>query len=187
MFAPGAIDDFSTANPLHFQLVNLQAALFDPAKPSPYSGRGRGGIRPAAAFWFRAVRRDGQIGLLDLAILTSAALLPVYHRFTDAGLLAVPVAWALSEMEGELRRFALGCLLLASPFLIPGATMLQEFSGRSEILQTLSRGRLWNWSILSHESWLILIICVVLLAARSLSRGHKPGQPRREPQPSIAS
>jgi len=28
MFAPGAIDDFSTANPLHFQLVNLQVALF---------------------------------------------------------------------------------------------------------------------------------------------------------------
>jgi len=188
MFAPGAIDDFSTANPLHFQLVNLQAALFPILQNRALTQVGAAVVFVVLlAFWFRAVRRDGQIGLLDLAILTSAALLPVYHRFTDAGLLAVPVAWALSEMEGELRRFALGCLLLASPFLIPGATMLQEFSGRSEILQTLSRGRLWNWSILSHESWLILIICVVLLAARSLSRGHKPGQPRREPQPSIAS
>ena len=188
MFAPGAIDDFSTANPLHFQLGNLQAALFPILQKRALTQFGTGLIFVVLiAFWFRAVCRDGQLGLLDLAILATAALLPVYHRFTDAGLLAVPVAWALREMQGERRGFAAGCLLLASPFLIPGATMLQEFSGRSEILQTLSRGRLWNWSILSHESWLILIICVVLLAARSLSRGHKPGQPRREPQPSIAS
>jgi hypothetical protein len=118
------------------------------------------------------VRRDREIGLLDLAILVSAALLPVYHRFTDAGLLLVPVAWALREMKGEMRGLAAGCLLLASPFLIPGATVLHEFSRRSETLQNLSRTRLWNLFILPHEAWLILILCVVLLTARSLSRAR---------------
>jgi hypothetical protein len=171
MFASGAIDDYSTANPLHFQLVNLQAALFPLL-------RNRTRTQIAAWFvsiilfglWFRALRRDREVGLLDLAILVSITLLPLYHRFTDAGLLLAPVAWALRELKGEMKRFAAGCLLLASPFLIPGATMLQEFSERSEVLQNLSRTRLWNLVLLPHESWLILVICVLLLMARSRTR-----------------
>jgi hypothetical protein len=183
MFAPGAVDDFSTANPLHFHMVNLQAALFPILQNRALTQIGAGLVFGVLlAFWCRAVRRDGQLGLLDLAILASAALLPVYHRFTDAGLLLVPVAWALREMQdkGERRGFAAGCLLLASPFLLPGATMLHEFSGRSEILQNLSRSRLWDWFILPHECWLILMLCVVLLTVRCLPRGHKlarSGQP----------
>lgn len=134
MFAPGAIDDFSTANPLHFQLINLQAAFFPILHKRTLTQLGAALVFVILlAFWFRAVRRDGQLGLLDLAIVASAALLPVYHRFTDAGLLLVPVAWALTEMEGELRGYAVGCLALASPFLLPGATILDEFSGRSAI------------------------------------------------------
>ena len=180
MFASGAIDDFSTANPLHFQLINLQAALFPILHNRALTQLGAAlAFVVVIAFWIRAVRRDGQLGLLDLAILASAALLPVYHRFTDAGLLLVPIAWALSEMEGELRGFAAGSLLLASPFLIPGATMLQEFSGRSAVLHNLSRSRLWDWFILPHECWLILMICVVLLTARCRFRGYKREQPKR--------
>jgi len=173
MFAPGAIDDFSTANPLRFQLVNLQVALFPVLQNRTLTQIAAWLVfTTLLGFWLRAVRRDREVGLLDLAILVSAALLPVYHRFTDAGLLLVPVAWALREMKGEMRAFAAGCLLLASPFLIPGATVLHEFSGRSEILQNLSRTRLWNLFILPHEAWLILILCVVLLTARSLSRAR---------------
>ena len=179
MFAPGAIDDFSTANPLAFQMVNLQAALFPVLQD-----RNRTQIVTWLVFiillalWFRAVRRDREVGLLDLAILVTAALLPVYHRFTDAGLLLVPVAWALSEIRGELRRFAAGCLVLASPFLIPGATVLHEFSAKYEILRQLSQTRLWGAFILPHEAWLTLILCVLLLTARSLPRnqaGRGPG------------
>jgi hypothetical protein len=176
MFAPGAIDDFSTANPLHFHMVNLQAALFPILQNRVLTQIGAGLVFVVLlAFWFRAVRRDGQLGLLDLAILAAAALLPVYHRFTDAGLLLIPVAWALGELQDkrERRAFAAGCLCLASPFLLPGAAMLHEFSGRSEILQGLSRSRWWDWFILPHECWLILILCVVLLRVRCLPRGHK--------------
>jgi len=188
MFAPGATNDFSTANPLHFQLINLQAALF----PILHN---RALTQLATAlvfillltFWFRAVRRDGQLGLLDLAIVVLAALLPVYHRFTDAGLLIVPLAWALTELEGERRRLAAGCLVLASPFLVPGATMLHEFSGASEILQSLTRSRLWNCFILPHECWAILMLCAVLLTARSLPRGHTLVQPVGDSLPSLGT
>jgi hypothetical protein len=184
MFAPGAIDDFSTANPLHFQLINLQAAFFPILHNRTLTQLGAALVFVILlAFWLRGVRRDGQLGLLDLAIVASAALLPVYHRFTDAGLLLVPVAWALREMEGELRGYAVGCLALTSPFLVPGATILNEFSGRSAILQNLSRTRLWNWFILPHECWSILMLCVVLLTVRSLPRAHPLVQPERDSLP----
>jgi len=185
MFAPNAIDDFSTGNPLHFQLINLQVALF----PILHN-RTLAQLGAALAFvvliilWLWAVRRDRQIGLLDLAIVASAALLPVYHRFTDAGLLVVPVAWALIELEGERRRFAVGCLVLASPFLVPGATMLHEFSRGTGMLQDISRSRLWNCFILPHECWSILMLCAVLLAARCLPKGHNPVQLERGSLPS---
>ena len=171
MFAPGAIDDFSTANRLHFQLVNLSVPLFP-----LFQGRALAEVAAALIFvailswWLFAVRRDRCLGLIDLAILASASLLPVYHRFMDAGILLIPVAWALSELKGELRSSATACLLLASPFLVPGATMLHEFSDRDEMLQTVSRSRFWESLILPHEAWLILLLCAVLIMARYHSR-----------------
>ena len=186
MFAPDATNDFSTANPLHFQLINLQAAIFPILHNRAVTQLGAALVFILLlTFWFRAVRCDRQLGLLDLAIVASAALLPVYHRFTDAGLLIVPVAWALTEWEGERRRLAAGCLVLTSPFLVPGATMLHEFSGRSEILQSLTPSRLWNWFFLPHECWAILMLCAVLLAARSVPRGHTVVQPVRDSLPSL--
>ena len=60
MFAPGAIDDFSTANPLHFHMVNLQAALFPILQNRVLTQIGAGLVFVVLlAFWFRAVRRDG--------------------------------------------------------------------------------------------------------------------------------
>jgi len=174
MFAPGAIDDFGAANPIHFQLVNLQPAVFPILQSRTLADLTAALVFVVLlAFWFRAVWRDRQIGLLDLAILASATLLPVYHRFTDAGLLLLPVAWALSEMKGELRSFATGCLLLISPFLIPGAAALSEFSARYGALKKVSTSRFWDPLILSHQPWLILMLCVVLLRARFLRPGHR--------------
>jgi hypothetical protein len=176
MFAPGAIDDFSTANPLNFQLVNLQAALFP-----IFQNRKLTDVSTALIFaillarWLWLVGRDRHLGLLDLAILASVSLLPVYHRFTDAGLLLVAVVWALTELKGDLRRFAVACLLLASPFLVPGASALHEFAGRDETFQNLSHGQFWESFLLPHEAWLILGLCIVLLQVRSMSHSARVG------------
>ena len=167
MFAPGAIDDFSTLNPLHFQLVNLSVSLF-PLLQSRIIAE----VSAALIFvvvlilWLLAVRRDGRLGFLDLAVLAAASLLPVYHRFMDAGILLIPVAWALSELEGELRNSAAACLLLASPFLVPGASVLHVFMDRYDALQRLSRTWFWESLILTHEAWLILLLSAVLIMAR---------------------
>ena len=170
MFAPGAIDDFSTANPLRFQMVNLQAALFPVLENRPYTQAATWAVFIVLlGLWFRATRRDRRVGLLDLAILATATLLPLYHRFTDAGLLLVPVTWALTELAREMRAFAAACLFLTVPFLVPGAAMLYEFSQGPGVLQRLSRTRVWDVLILPHQAWLILMICALLLAARILT------------------
>jgi hypothetical protein len=174
MFAPGAINDFSTANPLNFQLVNLQAALFPILQ-----NRRLTDISTALTFaillarWLLLVSRDRHLGLLDLAILASVSLIPVYHRFTDAGLLLVAVVWALTELKADLRHFAVACLLLVSPFLVPGASVLHEFSGKYATFQNVSHDRFWESFLLPHEAWLILALCVVLLRARSLPRSAR--------------
>ncbi|HUJ95330.1 MAG TPA: glycosyltransferase family 87 protein [Terriglobales bacterium] len=168
MFAPGAIDDFSAANPLAFQLVNLQVGLF-PVLQDRTVTQALVLLLFAIllALWFRAFHRDGQLGLLDLGVFASVALLFIYHRFTDAGLLLLAVAWALCQLQGKLRNFAIICLALAVPFLIPGATVLEEFSGKYPAFEKLSRSPAWDMFILPHEAWLILAMCVVLVAARS--------------------
>jgi hypothetical protein len=171
MFAPGAIDDFSTANPMSFQVINFQAALF-PILQNRFAVQ----LTTAMIFilvlsiWLWIVSRDGKLGLLDLAILASAALLPVYHRFTDAGMLLVAVTWSLTELRGRSRQYAIACLILLIPFLVPGATMLYELSERNQFLQKLSYAWLWRSLIIPHECWAILAICGVLLAARFKNR-----------------
>ena len=44
--------------------------------------------------------------------------------------------------------------------------MLHEFSHKYETLQEFSRSRLWEPLILTHEAWLILLLCAVLIMAR---------------------
>jgi hypothetical protein len=159
-------------------MVNLQAALFPVLQNRTYTQVATWAVFVVVlGLWFRAVCRDRRVGLLDLAILATATLLPLYHRFTDAGLLLVPVTWALTEIAGKMRAFAAGCLVLAVPFLIPGAAMLYEFSQQPGVLQRLSRTRVWDLFILPHQVWLILMICLLLLGARMLTPRASSQQP----------
>jgi hypothetical protein len=166
MFAPGAIDDFSTTNPLSFQMVNLQVAAF-PIFQSRTLAQAAAVLAFLTLFaiWLFATLRDGHLALSDLAFLAAASLLPVYHRFMDAGLLLIPVVWAFSELRTS-KIFATVCLLLMCPFLAPGATILHEFSEEYAPVWQLSHSRVWDGFILPHEAWLILLLSIVLVIAR---------------------
>ena len=71
--------------------------------------------------------------LLDLSVIATVSLLPIYHRFYDAALLVLPLCWAFSPSPPRKKRTVETiCLLLMLPFLIPGGTVLQtlQASGR---------------------------------------------------------
>jgi hypothetical protein len=146
-------------------MVNLQGALFPILQDRTFAQLTAALVFVALlALWLIAVRRGPRLGLLDLAILTSASLLPVYHRFTDAGLLLVAMVWALSEMKGK-RISAIACLLLAVHSWFPALLFFMNMPGRMRFSMR-SHTRYWEWSILPHEAWLILVICAVLVTAR---------------------
>ena len=170
MFGPGGVDDFSSANSLRFNLVNLQVVT--------YQLLGQRGAAQIAAwgvfsllfgFWLWSLwksRARRPIGLLDLSVLVTTMLLPFYHRAYDAVVLLLPVAWAIANFYGWARYYARTCLGLAAVFLAPGPALLESLwlSGGSGA--RTSHLRWWNLLALSHEVWAMLLLSIVLLVAR---------------------
>jgi glycosyl transferase family 87 len=169
MFEAGAINDFSFANPSRFDLVNLQVVL-----GQLLCDRGLTQLAAVACWvgllvlWYSLRSRNQMVQepLLDLAVLVTASLLPFYHRFYDASLLLIPIAWALTELAGPRRREAVGILVLASPFLVPGTAVIQSFAATGSFSHGQSSPWWWELFILSHQVWLTLLICTTLIGAQ---------------------
>jgi hypothetical protein len=111
-------------------------------------------------------RMPDQPMLLDLAILSVIALLPVYHRFYDAALLIFPIAWAIYELRSTVARHARVCLAMTVPFFLPGAAMLKGLAHFNATVETLSQSWWWNLFIAPHQVWLIASMLVTLLMAQ---------------------
>jgi len=169
MFAPGAIDDYSSANPLRFDLLNLQVVFFQ-----LFRNRTLAQVLSWLSFlgllacW--TLSRFGQkapkVGLLDMAILATLVLLPVYHRFTDGCLLLFPFAWAITEFNGRLKSIARLTLLLASFFVVPGAALLRSLASSNSRVGALSQTWWWQSLVAPHQVWIILAIAVLTLTAQ---------------------
>ena len=176
LFDTGTVYDFSSANPLRFDLVNAQLVL------SQFLSRSLAQYVSAAIaivgliFWLQLrqrVRRDH--ALLDLSVLSVLALVPLYHRFYDAALLIFPVAWAITNLRGAAARYAQVILAATVPFLIPGAALLRHLASSQTFIGSLSRSWWWNPFIAPHEAWLVFLILLVLLSAV-----RKLGQPQAQ-------
>ena len=172
LFDPGTIYDFSSANPLRFDLVNAQLVL------SQFLSRGMAQYASATIaiigliFWLLLRQKvQGEHALLDLSVLSVLALVPLYHRFYDAALLIFPVVWAITNLRGTAARYAKVILVAAVPFLIPGAALLRYLASSQAFIGFRTRSWWWNLFVASHEAWLILVILLVLLlAVRKLSQ-----------------
>lgn len=169
MFAAGAIDDFTPANAARFDLLNLQLVVFQLLGNKFWteivSGIVVGGL---LGFWALAWRkqRAPEDGLLDLATLATLSLLPFYHRFTDGGLLLPCVVWSIREFKRSRRSLAGAVLILAAPFLVPGAAALQVLAASNPTAGELSGSWWWQFLLAPHQVWMILTMSVLLLVAR---------------------
>lgn len=162
------IDDFSTANPSRFTLINLQVPFF--------SITGQSSSANLLAFavtglllcaWLYSVARglEHEFELLALAAISVLALLPVYHRFYDAALLIVPLCWCMTVIVGQLKPIVQIVLLLMAVFLVPGAAFLQELAVGGHIPEAVTTSWFWNCVLMPHESWALLALSVFLLYA----------------------
>jgi hypothetical protein len=168
MFSPGGVNDFSSANPIRFDLVNLQVVLSQfvtSPQLAQYLSITVTLIALLLWLWFRR-RVPEQPVLLDVAIASLITLLPVYHRFYDASLLIFAVAWAVTELRGTASIYAWICLAGTLPFMVPGAAALNALVRSSALIAAVSRGWWWNMFVGPHQVWLIAAMLVALLLAQ---------------------
>ncbi|MFZ0805330.1 MAG: glycosyltransferase family 87 protein [Candidatus Sulfotelmatobacter sp.] len=169
------IDDFTAANPIRFMLINLQVPFYSfthQAKSANLLALSTAAV--LLALWIYLVLRHSARApeLLSLAAVAVITLLPVYHRFYDASLLAIPLCWSLTALGGRLRHVARAALVLMLPFLVPGAAILQQAVFNHRIPASLSESWAWDGFVMPHQSWLLLALVVLLLYA--LARESNP-------------
>jgi hypothetical protein len=168
--AANNIDDFSAANPIRFTLINLQVPFFSitgHASSANLLAFAVGGLLLCAwLYWVARGRASGQDcgpELLALGAIAIISLLPVYHRFYDAGLLVLPLCWCITHIAGRSKPVATLALVLMVPFLAPGAAFLQQLALHGRIPDAITHSWYWNSVVMPHETWALLLLALVLL------------------------
>ncbi|MEI7835349.1 MAG: glycosyltransferase family 87 protein [Planctomycetota bacterium] len=180
----GGASDYARAGSAHI-LLNLQYPVY-----AWFHSRQVADVLPwiialaLLGLGFLAWRRVRDVGpqaeMLPLSLLALLGLLPLYHVYYDALLLALPICWAFASLAGPLRRYAMALLLLTTPFLVPGAAFL-AYSGS----RTLGPGIWSSWwmqnLLMPHQSYLLAAMSAVLVLAMV-----KLGRETRCPTPGAA-
>jgi hypothetical protein len=176
---PGGLNDPSLLNPDRTSLIDLEY-LFQTVAPG---GQSLGVLALAltgmAAVTLLAWTDDSEPSWIAISGIAILSLLAVYHRYYDAVLLAIPVAWGLSVFGTAASRIGLAVIVLAADFLLPFQTGLNAIA-KSGLLPTwLTSSPLWTPVALSQHVWaLVAIACVLLYAAmRERQRVRPTGTP----------
>jgi hypothetical protein len=160
----GVLGNFTAVNPTRLGLINLQVGLYPILNSVNVTNDAARAIGLCLLMaWLTIVLRSHRSReLLDLSAIAVISLLPVYHRFYDASLLALPLCWAIMTFR-KRRRFAVLSLLLMLPFLVPGGTILQAMADSGRIPAGLAN-RWWCQSFLmAHQVWALLLLGSLLV------------------------
>jgi len=160
-------DDFSQRNPIRFTLIDLQV-------PFSYLVQDRtltivvalAVTLTVAILWLVLFRKErNHDDLLNISTIAILSLLPVYHRFYDASLLVLPLCWTICTHSTALAHLRRICWVLMVPFLIPGASLLQQVSSEGLLARYVVNSWYWNFFVMPHETWALLALVVTLLRA----------------------
>ncbi len=165
--APGAINDFTPANPVWHNMINLQVLLYQLARNASLANLlafSLGALLLGVWLWLTMKNRSSS-ELLEISGLVVLSLLPVYHRFYDAALLIWPLAWSLMAANKPNRRPALLSVALILPFFVPGAAFLGRLAEAGRIPAAMTSSWWWNVFIMAHQAWVVLALGLVLLYA----------------------
>ena len=189
LFSRGAINDFTTANPLRFHLLNLQMPLYSLLGSDSAANE----IAWAAAAILLVValgvvvRRDSGNQLLQLSALMIIAILPVYHRFVDAVIIALPVCWALSDRRQSVTFIRSLVLVSAAPFLIPGPALMDTAARQYLIPSSVISSWWWQVILLPHQAWTAFFMAVLLLVGMVVEHFREPSATAKSLSPDLLS
>ena len=173
---PGGINDPSVQNPDRFTLINLQyplSTLIANAALVELMTLTVVGVAALAFIWLRR-GRDPHPDLLSLAVVAVLGLLVAYHRYYDAVLLAIPIAWACSAIGTPRWRQGVVVLALCADFTLPFQSALNSFQQRGILPSWLTGGVFWNAVVLAQFAWALVLMASVLLVAAARDRQHVP-------------
>ncbi len=177
LLATGILSDFTERNPIRFSLINLQVLFYAMVHQAAAANTLAFAIS-AILFgsWLVLILRRGSKNadvLLPISTLAVLSLFPVYHRFYDAFLLIFPLCWSLREFSGPRYKFARVSFLLMLPFLVPGASALEQFQASGKIPLAMVDAWWWTDVVMPHQIWFLLALSLLLLwrmASASSSR-----------------
>lgn len=166
------IDSFASDNPGRFSLINLQVPFFSLTHNSDSANLCAFVVAGllVCSWLFLTLKQKQHLELLSLGTIATIALLPVYHRFYDAALLVIPLCWCIAEATGPSKVIARSGLVLMIPFLFPGSAFLGRLTSHDRMPHALTNSRLWESIIMPHETWVLVLLCLLLLFAVRANR-----------------
>ena len=177
MATENKIDDFTSANPIRFMLINLQVPVYSftgSARSANIVALSAGAFLVMAWSYLIIKGRAHESELLSLGTIAVICLMPVYHRLYDASLLAIPLGWCLSWPTGKLKNVSRVVFLLLVPFLVPGTALLQQLSGQGRVPVGWTSSWWWDRVVMPHQTWVLLLLCFALLYGMSLDTPARP-------------
>jgi len=173
----GILGDFRFRNPTRFGLLNLQVLTYQLMRRDNLTNLTSWvivfSLLGVWLFSFYCQRDRARNEILDLSFLAVVSLLPIYHRFYDASILLLPLAW-VCRSDGATRKHVRVMIgLLLSVFFLPGGSFLELLLEKGRIPAALVSNWFWNSFVMLHDIWALLLLGMVLLAAIVLE-GHTP-------------
>ena len=158
-FGRNGPNNFATHNLARFDMVNLQVPIYSVFHDIRAANLLAWAISAALAIvWLllflrgRTCKPDTYwIGVGSMSLL---ALLPVYQRNYNAGVILFVVLWAFDNLHEPLAR---AVLLLSGIFLIPGEALLR----RTGFADRFSGSVLWNLFAMSQLTWAVVAVLVL--------------------------
>jgi hypothetical protein len=166
--APGAANDASAWNPDRFQLINLHVLLHtmiesrDAVFVLVLVLTAVAAIAFARSAWRRGGGDDRGGDLAEVAFVAAWALLPFYHRWYDAGLLVLVLAWGVTALGTRQAPHARVAIVLVLTFAIsPALWLTRALPHATSPPFRYSPGI--EQLVLPVQVWALVLLCVVLL------------------------
>jgi hypothetical protein len=131
------------------------------------------GVAALAFIWLRR-GRDPHPDVLSLTVVTVLGLLVTYHRYYDAVLLAIPIAWACSAIGTPRWRQGVVVLALCADFILPFQSALNSIQQMGILPSWLTGSVFWNAVVLAQFAWALVLMASVLLVAAARDRQQMP-------------
>ena len=168
MVSAGNNADPTAANPLRYQLINMQYLLhtfLDSRLLVSCITLVFVGVVALGTVYFIRGNTDPRRELLALSMVGVLDLLITYHRYYDAAIIAIAIGWAFAAFSTKQRLQSVIVIILSGVFLLPGSVILQELANRNYLPEKLTTSALWEVVIQPHQVWALLIMVCILFWA----------------------